>query len=337
MERRKADEPQMLYRSFELDRATVDKDKRTVAVSFSSETPVDRWYMPEILLHGDKNVDLSRLRNMGAALLNHNPSMIVGPLSNIRLEDRRGMAVIKFDDDEDGERAFKKVKSGSLKGVSVGYVIQKAREIRKDEEWADESTKKNYKGPAFIATRWTPYEISLTPIPADATVGVNRALDGIDIERATNNQGESIMSEEEIRKLIDQAVKKGLEAVTRDLADQTTTIVRDTITEMNRPKMNVTVEQSRELLARAGAVSLEVKSEVADLVNDGNTNEEIQRFILEKATGEPDASDAGDIGNGLNQQSSRGNVIPMQYKKASDMPDEEFVRMVVNPAQMPMI
>ncbi len=72
---------ELFYRSFELDRAQVDEKTRTVPVSFSSETPVPRWFGSEYLLHGKNNVGLSRLKSMGSVLLNHNPGVIIGPLS----------------------------------------------------------------------------------------------------------------------------------------------------------------------------------------------------------------------------------------------------------------
>lgn len=178
----------LFYRSFELDRSKVNEDARSVELSFSSEAPVVRWFGQEVLLHGEANVDLKRLRSMGSALLNHNPDRIVGRVDNPRIEDKRGAATVVFDEDEDGERAFGKVKSRSLRGVSVGYAINAAKKLQEGEEW------RGYQGPAIIATRWTPYEISLTPVPADSSIGIGRemtrSLDGIEIEGSDfpNNQ-----------------------------------------------------------------------------------------------------------------------------------------------------
>jgi len=183
----------LFYRGLSL-RGAVNKNERSVDLSFSSETPAKRWFGTEILLHGSKNVDLSRLKSLGAALMNHNPAVIVGPLKNVRIENKRGKAKVIFDTDEDGEKAFGKVQSGSLKGVSVGYTIQKFREVLSDEDYLlpDGQT---ITGPAMIATRWTPHEVSLTSIPLDASVGIGRnltrSLDGIKIERS-NYRKESV-------------------------------------------------------------------------------------------------------------------------------------------------
>ena len=183
----------LFYRGLSL-RGPVNKSERSVNLSFSSETPAKRWFGTEILLHGPGNVDLSRLKALGAALMNHNPAVIVGPLKNVRIEDKKGKAKVIFDEDADGEKAFGKVQSGSLKGASVGYTVQKFREVLRDEDYIlpDSQT---ITGPAMIATRWTPHEVSLTSIPLDATIGVGRALtrslDGITIEKS-NFKKESI-------------------------------------------------------------------------------------------------------------------------------------------------
>lgn len=172
----------MFYRSFGLDRQAVDEEKRTVQLVFSTETPVERWMGAEILLHGPKNVDLSRLKKSGSGLFNHNPDKIIGPLSGVSVSDFRGVAVLGFDDDEIGNMAFGKVKSGSLRGVSVGYMIDEAVRVREKESY-EARPGLMIKGPALIATRWTPGEITLTPVPADINSGVgrSRSLDGIRI------------------------------------------------------------------------------------------------------------------------------------------------------------
>lgn len=120
------------------------------------------------------------MRAMGAALLNHDPGIdsIVGRIEKISIDEkaRKGRATIAFDDDEVGNRAFAKVKSGSLRGVSVRFSVDNAQLVGEREEWQSPGGQK-FKGGdrgLEVATRWTPREISLTPIPADTTVGVGR-------------------------------------------------------------------------------------------------------------------------------------------------------------------
>ena len=146
-------------------------NERKFELSFSSEDPVLRWYGLEILDHSDGCMDMSRLQEMGVVLFNHKTDKVVGKVVRAWVEDHRGKAEIEFDDDEEAETIRKKVASGTLKGVSVGYAVDKWEEVAKGKK----STDGRFLGPCYIATRWRPMEISIVAVPADATVGVGRS------------------------------------------------------------------------------------------------------------------------------------------------------------------
>lgn len=253
---------QLFYRTFEVHSVRVDNKNRSVDVAFSSAQPVRRWFGKEILLHGAENVNLHRLRVMGSALMNHNADQIIGRIKNVRIEDKRGRATIIFDDDDDGNRAFGKVRSGSLRGVSVGYMIEKARKVKEDEEC------EGIRGPALIALRWTPYEISLTPLPADASVGVGRdltqSLDGIDIEPII--KGESEMDREQVKQIFNEMFAHKINEMTsRELG------------------WKVSYEQASSFLSRAEKISLDAKMEIGDMISAGHNEVEISGRLLDLA------------------------------------------------------
>lgn len=150
-----------------------EDDTRTFTLSFSSEAPVKRWFGDEILAHDDQSVKLDRLRELGTVLYNHDKNAVVGKVTNVWVANGRGQAEIEFDTDEFSEKIRQKVRSGSLKGVSVGYVVNRFEELYPGQT----STDGRFKGPASIAREWTPYEISIVAIPADPTVGVGRDLE----------------------------------------------------------------------------------------------------------------------------------------------------------------
>ena len=129
-----------------------------------------------MLLHEQRSVNLKQLRAVGGVLVNHDPDQLIGRPDNISLDadDRVVRADIVFDDDSESERIWKKVQSGSLRGVSVGYQIESYRYLREKEKWKSPEGRE-FKGPVYIAERWKPLEFSLTPIPADGSVGVNRS------------------------------------------------------------------------------------------------------------------------------------------------------------------
>lgn len=58
-----------MYRYFTVTREAVNVEMRTVPISFSSETPCDRWFGTEILDHSPSSVRLGRLTDGGAVLL----------------------------------------------------------------------------------------------------------------------------------------------------------------------------------------------------------------------------------------------------------------------------
>lgn len=147
-------------------------NERKFILSFSSEEPYERYWGKEILDHNPTAVDLTRLNTIGVLLYNHNRDKVIGKINRAWVENQRGMAEIEFDDDQESEVIFRKVKSGTLKGVSVGYKIGVIEEVMPNKL----STDGRFTGPCDIARQWTPYEISIVSIPADSTVGVGRDL-----------------------------------------------------------------------------------------------------------------------------------------------------------------
>ena len=149
------------------------EDNRRFTLSFSSEEPYMRFFGPEILDHSDGAVDLSRLTDMGVILFNHNRDDVIGKVTRVWIEDQRGHADIEFDDDDMSEMIRKKVESGTLKGVSVGYHVDLWEDVMPGKQSADG----RYAGPCSIARKWAPLEISIVSVPADATVGVGREME----------------------------------------------------------------------------------------------------------------------------------------------------------------
>ena len=161
------------FGEIKLTRAEEDGgDTREVELSFSSEEPCDRWFGTEILLHDEGSVDLTRLSEIGVLLFNHDVNKPIGRVLSVGIDAdaHRGAARVRFDDDEESERIYQKVKSGTLRGVSVAYRVNEWETVNEGKK----SENGRFDGPCEIATKWTPYEISIVSVPADATVGVGR-------------------------------------------------------------------------------------------------------------------------------------------------------------------
>jgi HK97 family phage major capsid protein/HK97 family phage prohead protease len=153
-----------LTRAAATDSIQVDTESRTIEFPFSSELPVERWFGDEVLSHGEKAADLSRLNDGAPLLFNHNTDEIIGVVERSWIDkDKRGYAKVRFAKTARADEVLGMVNDGILRNVSFGYRIVDMVESVKDGK----ST--------YTATRWEPYEISMVTIPADPTVGVGRA------------------------------------------------------------------------------------------------------------------------------------------------------------------
>lgn len=146
-------------------------NERKFKLSFSSEEPYDRFWGTEILSHAEGAVDLTRVNSIGVVLYNHNRDKVIGKILTAKVENGRGEAEIEFDKDADSEVVYQKVASGTLKGVSVGYAVDNWEDVAAGKKSVDG----RFTGPCSIATKWTPFEVSIVSIPADPTVGVGRS------------------------------------------------------------------------------------------------------------------------------------------------------------------
>ena len=161
-----------VFRVATFERASMLAGDRRVTLAFSSEAPVDRVFGVEVLDHGDGAINNSFIGSGRAPLLvDHDMTDQVGVVEQISLgADRVARAVVRFGRSARAEEIYQDVQDGIRANVSVGYVID---EMVLDGERDGREV--------YRATRWTPLEISIVSIPADASVGVGRALDATTI------------------------------------------------------------------------------------------------------------------------------------------------------------
>jgi HK97 family phage major capsid protein/HK97 family phage prohead protease len=201
-------------RTFEI--RDVNAEARTVELSFSSEAEYKRWWGIEILGHDPGEVRMDRLKNGAALLVNHDTHDQVGVTeqAKIDVDDRKGRAVVRFGKSARAEEIFGDVKDKIRTLVSVGYRIHGAKEVEVRDGV-----------PVYRITDWEPYEISIVSVPADTTVGVGRAAEIPQEERApgstqsgalnTNTQRGQTMNETETKTVDASAERKiGAEAET---------------------------------------------------------------------------------------------------------------------------
>jgi HK97 family phage major capsid protein len=167
-------------RTFVVERAAVNEERRTVALSLSSELPYERWWGIEILDHTAASIVADRL-GMGAPLLvGHDPADQVGVIESYQITGKKLRVVARFGRSARAQEIFNDVVDGIRQNTSVGYVIH-------DLQIED----KNTDPPTYRVTSWEPFEGSLVPIPADPTVGVGRSLQGDNAMSEENHQTRS--------------------------------------------------------------------------------------------------------------------------------------------------
>lgn len=147
------------HRAFHAAEIRASKDG-SVELSFSSETPVPMDGVPEVLEHGPGAVDLARLNAGGSVLFEHERTQVIGVVEKAWIDGSKGRARIRFGTTQLAADVARDVMAGIRRGVSVGYAVLKSymqNGIRR-------------------VTRWQPYELSITSIPADFSIGVGRSM-----------------------------------------------------------------------------------------------------------------------------------------------------------------
>jgi HK97 family phage major capsid protein/HK97 family phage prohead protease len=139
-------------------------EDRSIEFSFSSETPVARWFGDEVLSHDSGAVDLQRLNDGAPVLFNHDPNRPIGVVERAWVdgEKRRGVARVRFSRNSFADEVFGDVQDGILRNISVGYTISEVDTTRDG---------------IVVATSWQAHEVSVVSVPADASVGIGRSLD----------------------------------------------------------------------------------------------------------------------------------------------------------------
>ncbi len=155
-----------------------DKAKGTFDVVFATETPVRRWgiratdWQPfmEILGLNEGEARLERFQNGAALLDNHGWANTTGMdnqkgstvRGTARLEDsdkgRVGVVTAGLLDHKSNDRIRAGVEQGHFNSLSVGYEVFRYEDVTPDGQ----------EHPRVLrAIDWEPYELSLTPVPAD--------------------------------------------------------------------------------------------------------------------------------------------------------------------------
>jgi HK97 family phage major capsid protein/HK97 family phage prohead protease len=141
-----------------------DVSGNELTFSFSSESPVERWWGTEVLSHEKGCARLDRMNDHGAWLFNHNRNILLGSSLKAWLQDdKRAYITVEWSNRDDVKGYRQDCEDGHLTHVSFAYDIYEVVENVKKEE--------------YTVTDWEVFEVSLVTVPADPSVGVGRDRD----------------------------------------------------------------------------------------------------------------------------------------------------------------
>lgn len=148
-------------------------------LSVSSEAPYLRrsWFEEpwiEVLGHADGEIDLTRFNDGATVLANHNrfdaigatPLAGIGAIERAWVEGDRLLADIVISRREALADLRQDIADNLVRNVSIGYSINERVLVKANADGQPGE---------YRVTSWTPFEVSLVDIPADATVGMGRS------------------------------------------------------------------------------------------------------------------------------------------------------------------
>lgn len=240
-------------------------------LSLSDETPVDRFFGKEVLLHGATNVRLARL-NAGAPLLfNHVAGDVRGiivPGSAYISADRKVRAQAQFMPTAAGQEARTLVDSG-LRNTSCEYDIHAVEEMPMGE--------------GFNATDWEPREASIAPVPAVTAVGFSRSNAQTEHEVSVTRSSATAVRDAQSHPAAPAAITKGV--AMSDAQNAAAAGNADNPGHVNSGMDGAAVEKLRISsilnLARGSYGAYKVSDEERDRwINEGMTSDDVANQIL---------------------------------------------------------
>lgn len=148
----------MHTRELQLDLAGIRKESETIPATIATSTPVDRGSFLEVLDCRPQGVDLSR-EPLPVLVSHDRERLAVGVAEGLRADGDRVRASIRFGSSAEAIAIRRDVIAGIHRSLSVGY------EILDDGVRIDEKSRR---------FRWRPFEVSITPVPADPNAGFFR-------------------------------------------------------------------------------------------------------------------------------------------------------------------
>jgi HK97 family phage major capsid protein len=171
---------------------------------------------------------------------------------------KRGYAKVRFSRNKLAQEVLDDVRDGILRGVSFGYSIDEMEE----------------REGSMVATRWSPYEISVVSIPADPTVGMGRSL----LTEETMQPEETKIEDETTESTVDEVRSQAAPA-----ASPTPTPMENTTPDVEVIRSKA-AEAERNRIAAINALGdkHQMQDLARELIDGGRTLDEARAAVLDK-------------------------------------------------------
>lgn len=207
---------------------TFNSEARTIDVVFATDTPVLRysWDGPfyEVLDMSGHMTD----RSAGSlpVLNNHDRytgvTGIIGRAENVRLENGKWMATVRFSQRDDVKPIIQDVQDGIIQDISVGYRVH-----------SYEKTPDAAEIPTYVARKWESNEISFVTVPADQNAkvrhqeGETNEVEIIETNPKRQTENQNTMKREQIIALLE---KRGVSFDKNATDDELVRLLEETFT-----------------------------------------------------------------------------------------------------------
>lgn len=203
---------QKVQRSVTIKPKTLDKDKRTFEIIWTTGAEVFRqgWFSDyyEKLSMKSESVRMGRLNN-GAPFLKmhrvHDLDSVIGVVESAELVGEEGRATIRLSDRPEVDGILRDIENGILRNISVGYSIYSYEKVEERDNV-----------PVYEITDWEPFELSLVTSGADDSAKIRSlSIDNNPISEKDNKDFKNINQKRE-NSMPQSEVQVDLEKVKKD-------------------------------------------------------------------------------------------------------------------------
>lgn len=267
---------------------------KTFEISISSEAPYERWFGVEVLGHKSNEVDMAWLTSGNAPLLlQHDHNQQIGVISAARLEGGRVTASVRFGRSALAREIQQDVEDEIRTNVSVGYRVDEMVLVRQGKEAEPDE---------YRITKWRPHEASVVSVPADQSVGTNRAANAAQTNPTTTKESNTMNAE--------ALSKKAIELGLNPDASLESVFAAERAAGSAASESQHKSEMARRDTITAFGKTHKLEADAQRFIADGKSAEAFQQYVLQKySDGHTPLKQIGDFSKSEQKDLSKFSIV----------------------------